>query len=888
MSSTELTPMLRHYLETKAQHPDALLFYRMGDFFELFFEDAEQAAPLLEVALTARNKASDKAVPMCGVPHHALDNYLGKVLRAGRKVAICDQTEDPAQAKGLVRREVTRVITPGTVSQPELLDGKEENLLAALIFQGDEGAGAFLDVSTGAFFLRRFRSEADPQRGGEARTAESRTAEALCLEDLGVYRPREVLYDPAGLPAAVQKVVDLEVACRTSLDGDRYFDRERAADLLRDHFAAATLRGFGLADDEPAVLAAAAALAYAKATQFSELKHVASLAIREGDEAMVIDATTLANLEIFRNQREGSRKATLLSVLDRSATPAGGRLLRDWLRRPLRDPAKIALRHDAVAELIARPAIREEVRAALEMVGDPERLLSRAVLGTMSPREAGALRDGLRRLPGILAALEPCQADELREIAGLDVLDDLFYELERTLVEAPPATLKNGGVIAEGLDEELDRCRSLAKDSKGHILALEIREQKATGIPSLKIRYNRVFGYYLEITNANAHLVPAHYLRKQTLVGAERYVTPEIKDLEEQILNAEEKQLTLEQGFFEALVRRIAAEGPRLRDMAAGLARLDVYAAFAEQAAKKRYCRPVLLPAGEDLEIREGRHPVVEATSSEPFVPNDTDLGRDSRIVVLTGPNMGGKSTYLRQVALIVLMAQAGSFVPADSLRLGVVDRIFTRVGASDDLARGESTFMVEMIETANILHHASNNSLVILDEVGRGTATFDGMSLAWAIVEYLHQNRCPKTLFATHYHELTELAGLLKGVVNRTLAVKEWQDKIVFLRRVVQGAADKSYGLHVARLAGLPAKVIERASEVLANLEKQEYDPHGRPRRAAGKQSPPPEPGAQQLSLFTPPEQMVAQILVETDLDALTPLAALNLLHSLRSRLGG
>lgn len=878
MTSPELTPMMRHYLEIKAQHPDALLFYRMGDFFELFFEDAEQAAPLLEVALTARNKSTDNPVPMCGVPHHALDGYLGKVLRAGRKVAICDQTEDPAQAKGLVRREVTRVITPGTVSQPELLDGKEENLLAALIFAGEEGAAAFLDVSTGAFFLRRFRAD----------FAAERSAEELCLEDLGVYRPREVLYDPGALPAAVQRYVDAETPCRTSLDGDRYFDRDRATELLRQHFAAATLRGFGLADGEPAVVAAAAALAYAKATQYSELGHVATLTVREGAEAMVIDATTLANLEIFRNQREGGKKATLLAVLDRTLTPAGGRLLRDWLRRPLRDPARIAERHDAVEELMARPAVREEVRSALEKVGDPERLLSRAVLGTLSPREAAVLRDGLRRLPGMLAALAPCSAPELRAIAAVDVLDDLAYELERTLVEAPPATLKNGGVIAEGLDEELDRARSLARDSKGHILALETREQKATGIPSLKIRYNRVFGYYLEVTNANQHLVPAHYLRKQTLVGAERYVTPEIKDLEEQILNAEEKQLALEQSFFEALVRRVAAEGARISAMAAALARLDVYAAFAEQAARRRYCRPQLLAAGEDLEIREGRHPVVEATSSEPFVPNDTELGRESRIVVLTGPNMGGKSTYLRQVALIVLMAQAGSFVPAEKVRLGVVDRIFTRVGASDDLARGESTFMVEMIETANILHHASADSLVILDEVGRGTATFDGMSLAWAIVEYLQQHRCPKTLFATHYHELTELAGQLQGVVNRTMAVKEWQDKIVFLKRVVQGAADKSYGLHVARLAGLPAKVIQRAQEVLTNLERQEYDPHGRPRRGAGKEAPPPEPGSQQLSLFTPPEQMVAQIVLETDLDALTPLAALNLLHSLKNRLGG
>lgn len=864
----KLTPMMRQYLEVKAAHEDAILFYRMGDFFELFGGDAETAAPIMEVALTARHKGTDKEVPMCGVPHHALEGYVGKLLREGRKVAICDQVEDPAQAKGLVKREVTRVITPGTVSSPELLDSKEENLLAALQWHKGDGAGAFLDVSTGAFFVRRWG------------TAEQ------CLEDLGVLNPKEVLFDEEELPDSVAAFIHGEVACLTPLQGDKYLDRKKAAERLKEHFEAATLRGFGLEDNEPATRAAAAALEYARATQFSDLAHVQGLSVRVGRDGMVLDATTLTNLDIFRNQREGTRKATLWSVVDQTVTPAGGRLLRDWLRRPLADPGAVSERHDGVQELLESPALREEVRDNLAQLGDPERLLSRAVLGSLTPREAAALRDGLRRVPAILERISSCASDLLSDLAQTDPVESLHDYLERTLEEQPPATMKNGGVIAEGVDDELDRARSLARDAKKHILAMEQDEREKTGITSLKIRYNKVFGYYLEVTKANQHLVPDHYIRKQTLVNAERYVTPEIKELEEDVLNAEHTQLRLEEKYFEELRQRVVAEGAGLREMSEAMATLDCLAGYAELATKRSYCRPTMRPLGESITIREGRHPVVEAGSRDPFVPNDIELSDDEKIVVLTGPNMGGKSTYLRQVALIVLMAQAGGFVPADSAEIGMVDRIFTRVGASDDLARGESTFMVEMIETANILSHASEHSLVILDEVGRGTATFDGMSLAWAIIEHLHQHATPKTLFATHYHELTELAQLLPGVVNRTLAVKEWEDKIIFLRRIIRGSADKSYGLHVARLAGLPTSLIDRASEVLANLEKQEYDPAGRPRRAEGELKPETAKG-DQLPLFTPVEEMVAQILQETEVDQLTPLAALNLVASLKGRLG-
>jgi len=870
--SRQLTPMLRHYLEVKAQHEDALLFYRMGDFYELFFEDAERAAPVLEVTLTARHKGTDKQVPMCGVPHHALDVYLGKALSAGLKVAICDQVEDPAEAKGLVRREVTRVVTPGTVSQPELLEGKEENLLACLVWDGEPGAGAFLDVSTGEFFVRRWPTP------------------SAALEDLGVLRPKEVLAEEEELPETVAGWLAAEAPCTTPLAGDRWLDRRRAAESLLEHFGAGSLRGFGLEEKEPAVLAAAAALAYARETQKSGLAHVGRLRVRDVAANMVVDATTLANLEVFRSQREGTRAGTLLAVLDRTVTPPGGRLLREWLRRPLRDPEAIAERHAAVAELLDDGPLRAELRERLAEVGDPERLLGRAVLGTLTPGEAAALRDGLRQAPVILDLLGGDRSPALARIAATDPMDDLTVELERVLEESPPATLKNGGVIAPGVDEELDRCRDLARNSKRHILQMEAGEREKTGIPSLKIRYNKVFGYYLEVTKANQHLVPDHYIRKQTLVNAERYVTPEIKELEEQVLGAEERQLALEEEHFDALRERVAEDRRGIQELSSALAALDVLTAFAEQAARQGYCRPKVGDAGEPILIREGRHPVVEVKSREPFVPNDAELdGEEAQIVILTGPNMGGKSTYLRQVALIVLMAQAGSFVPAASAEIGAVDRIFTRVGASDDLARGESTFMVEMIETANILHFATAQSLVILDEVGRGTATFDGLSLAWAIVEHLHRERRPKTLFATHYHELTELSALLPGVVNRTLAVKEWEGQIVFLRRVVAGSADKSYGLYVARLAGLPPAVVERAQEVLANLEAQEYDLTGKPRLARGEHQPPAEPGSSQLALFA--SDVVADEIVDalrgTDLDRTTPMAALNLLQELKRKVG-
>ena len=867
-ATAELTPMLRHYLELKSQNPDALLFYRMGDFFELFYEDAIDAAGLLDLTLTARHRGTENETPMCGVPHHAVDGYLAKVLRLGRKAAICDQMEDPAKAKGLVRREITRILTPGTVTEPGLLEGKERSLLAAVAWEGSSGAGAFLEVSTGEFWIRRWHGLDE------------------AISELETVRPRELLLAPRGLPEALVDWSRREGVCLTQLAAEEWPDPRDAEDLLLRQFAVGTLRGFGLSTDEPATRAAAAALTYARRMRRAELGHLRGLESREAGDALILDATTLANLEVLRPQRDVGRSTSLLGVLDTTVSAGGGRLLRDWLRRPLRDAESIEARLESVERLVGRPATREALRAALSKVADLERLASRAALGAITPRESAALRDTLGQAPEVFARVGEVASPVLSSLASADPIEGLLERLRRDLAESPATSPEDGPVIAEGVDAELDRVRSLAHDSKRHILALEARERERSGIPSLKIRYNRVFGYYIEITRANQHLVPADYQRRQTLVNAERYVTPEIKELEEQILTADERRVSLETAHFDALRQAIALEVERMSALGRAFSRIDALAAFADSASRHGYVRPRLGGAGSGIRIVDGRHPVVERALREPFVPNDCELDPErSQVVLLTGPNMGGKSTYLRQVALIVLMAQAGSFVPAREAEIGLLDRIFTRVGASDDLARGESTFMVEMIETANILRHAGPRSLVILDEVGRGTATFDGLSLAWAIVEHLHEVRRPLTLFATHYHELTELADLLLRVVNRTMAVKEWEEKILFLRRVVPGAADKSYGLHVARLAGLPPDVLSRAAEVLHNLEAAEYDPSGRPRLARGHA--PSSQRPEQLPLFTPPEQLVAQLLRDLDIDRLTPLAALNVLQSLRSRLG-
>ena len=872
--------MLRHYLTVKAEQPDALLLYRMGDFFELFFEDATTAAPVLDVALTARQKGTASEAPMCGVPHHAVDSYISRLLEAGFKVAVCDQVEDPAQARGLVRREVTRVVTPGTISDLEMLDQNRPNYLAGIRFNGTAGAGAFLDLSTGEFFVRRWDDAAG------------------AVEDLERLSPREVLTcgadfeggnaDPEGrLPAWIARAG----VPHTAVDAAEAPGAASAERALRRQFQVENLRGFGLVEGEAAVAAAALAVDYARRAAKSGMDHVAGLEVQHDERRVVVDETTLRNLEVFRHlQHQGGR--TLVDVLDLTLTGPGARALRRWLGRPLRVPAELEERHDAVESLLGNISLRESLRARLKGTADLERLTSRLVLGRIGPREAAALRDTLREAPAILGAVEGSEADLLGRIAAADVLPELRARLDAVLAETP-GSLTEGGVVAAGVDSELDRLRSLARDGKGHIAALQAREREATGIPSLKVGYNRVFGYYLEVRKTQQERVPEHYARRQTLTNAERYVTDDLKTLEQQILGAESGQLALEQEIFESLRAEAAREAPRLLALASALARLDCVAALAEVAARYDYVRPRMAPAPGKVEIREGRHPVVERSTAairgaSGFVPNDVSLDRErEQIVLLTGPNMGGKSTYLRQTALIVLMAHAGSFVPARSAEIGPVDRIFTRVGASDDLARGESTFMVEMVETANILRHATPDSLVVLDEVGRGTSTYDGLSLAWAIVERLHEHNGSLALFATHYHELTGLPATLPRVRNSQMAVKEWQDRILFLHRVAEGRADKSYGLHVARLAGVPPEVVERAAAVLANIESQQYGFSGQPRVVDGAAGAPPSPGPDQLALWGGEDQAAVEALKAVDVEQLTPLAALNLLQTLQSRLG-
>ncbi len=872
--SAKLTPMLRHYLEVKSEHPDALLLYRMGDFYELFFDDAKEAAPILDVQLTARQKGTPSEAPMCGVPHHAVESYIARLVEAGRRVAVCDQMEDPATAKGMVRREVTRVVTPGTLVEIEQLDADRHNYLACLIWEGGGGAGAFLDLSTGRLRVHRWTDADDAD------------------EDLQLLEPREVLAEVSTLPEDLHQALDGATAIRltdleTALPGATEVTARAASEALKRQFGVATLRGFGLKQNEPAVRAAAAALRYAATTQGADPQHVRVLEVDDG-RASVVDSTTLRNLEVLRNLRDGGRDSSVVAVLDRTRSAAGGRKLADWLREPLVEVGAIRDRHDAVADLLDDPSRRTEIRERLASVGDLRRLASRAVLGRMAPREADAVRTSLQQVPVLQGLCKQLSARALNRIASVDALTDLVDDLERTLSDEPAGQLNQGGVIAPGVDTDLDRARSLAGSGKEHLMELQARERDETGIGNLKVRYNKVFGYYLEVTHAHQDKVPEHYRRKQTLVNAERYITDELKQLEESILGAEQQQLALEAQLFSELVERIGARSGDLAVLADALSDLDVLASFAEVAGARGYVRPTMTEPGEAIRIDGGRHPVVEAVSDDPFVANDTRLGDDDpRMVILTGPNMGGKSTYLRQVGLISILAQAGSFVPATKARLAVVDRIFSRVGASDDLARGESTFMVEMIETSRILHQATGNSLVILDEVGRGTATFDGLSLAWSIVEFLHGVEGLKAIFATHYHELTDLARDLPAATNNTMAVKEWEDKVVFLRRVIAGSADKSYGLHVAELAGIPAEVVERAGEILADLERAQVSGQGQPRASTDSPSPPDSRQPDQLSLFTPPEEIVADILRSVDTEALTPLAALNLLETLKDRLG-
>jgi DNA mismatch repair protein MutS len=883
---TELTPFMRQWTEAKRQNPDALLFFRMGDFYELFYDDAAVASRELQLTLTARDK--ERSVPMCGVPYHAVEQYLTRLLRKGYRIALCDQMEDPKLTKKIVRREVTRVLSPGTALDSAL--GQEQNNFLAALYEESHPsrktkdaarvghpevvwALALLDVSTGEFRTSEFRGE---------------NAHAQAIDELLLAAPSEVLVaTSAEIPAQLERI-----PARTRVE-DWVWTRDFAVPLVERQLSVRSLEGFGLEGHEAAAIAAGAVLHYVRTTQKNEALHIDSLKFEEHSTALELDQVTVRNLELVEPLFQGQDdRVTLFRTLDACLTPMGKRLLRATILRPLNKVDEIEARYEAVAEARKDLLRREEARRAFGGILDLERLLARISLDSAGPRDVRALAASLARLPGLKTALEAMTAPKWRAIAAhLDTLDDVTARVAKTLVTEPPLTLVDGGAIAANVDAELDELRSVSTDGRQAIAAIEDRERHRTGIGSLKVRYNSVFGYYIEITKANLALAPDDYERKQTLVNAERFTTPELKEYERKILTAHDRSIEIERRIFAELRKSVLDSAGRIRRSSAAVAEADMLACFAFLAAGRRYVRPQLTEEPV-LEAVAARHPVIEqwmeVTREGRFIANDlyfcahhnsvpkTEGAAAPSLLLVTGPNMGGKSTYLRQAAMLVLMAQMGSFVPAESLRLGLVDRIYTRIGASDNVARGRSTFMVEMTETATILNTATNRSLILLDEMGRGTATFDGLSLAWATVEYLHAEIGARTLFATHYHELTMLAEKLPRVRNLRVGVKETPSGIVFLHNIEPGAASKSYGIEVARIAGLPAVVIERAKHVLRQHEKQE-------RQSVQVET---EAEPMQLTIFTPLSQKIVDRIEATDVNSLTPLQALNLLEELQQEL--
>ena len=790
----DLTPMMQQYLEIKSKYPESILFYRMGDFYEMFMEDALTASRVLDIALTSRDRQAQNPVPMCGVPYHAAESYIAKLVSAGYKIAICDQVEDPKKAKGLVRREVTRVLTPGLTVEHQNLTSNQPNYLAAV---WDPGPGkpiglACLDISTAEFRITELDSH-----------------ESL-LEELFRINPKEILLPEEFSPEWTKSVLNRIDAAFTHIE-EVHFDKRRSQERLTSHFRVHSLEGFGISAMDSAIQAAGAVLAYVHENLFGSCEHIKTVIPYSRSEFMALDEATVRNLEIFYSASFQGRKGSLIDVADHTRTAMGGRKLRQWLRYPLLNLEEINQRQEAIAELVAQSHLRAAVLDSLEGINDIERLNARNSTGVSSPRDLIGLRNSLQALPLLGQTIASCQSTLLASFGSRwDSIEDLAAHLHAALCDPPPATLSNGGAINRGFNPELDRYIRLSQDAKGWMAEYESNQRRETSISSLKVRFNKVFGYYIEISRSNLNSAPEHYFRKQTLVNAERFITEELKEFEVQVLEADEKRLELEGRLFFELRQAVSRESVRIQEMAAIIADLDCLSSLAEVAAKYDYCRPEV-DLSDSIHIKDGRHPVIERFMAEGgFVPNDLDLNQESQqVLIVTGPNMAGKSTILRQAALIVLLAQLGSFVPASEARIGIVDRIFTRVGASDDLARGRSTFMVEMQETANILHHATPQSLIILDEIGRGTSTFDGMSIAWAVAEFLHDFRGKgvKTLFATHYHELTELARNRSRVKNFNVAIREWRQEILFFHKFTPGSSSKSYGIQVARLAGLPAR---------------------------------------------------------------------------------
>jgi DNA mismatch repair protein MutS len=863
MQKQDDTPLMRQWRDAKSRHPDALIFFRVGDFYEMFCEDAEEGARLLGLTLTSRNNGGAANVPLAGIPVKARNDYLQRLVRLGRRVAICEQVEDPSEARDIVRREVVETVTPGAILSDGLLDERRNNWLVALVASdGAEMAIAAADITTGEFLGTRV-------------AAQELEAELARLE------PAEVL-----LPKGLESAAVGEGVSRT-VRPDWLFDPKLAADELRRHFALHTLDGLGFQDeDAPLIGAMGALLAYVREVQPASAAGLRRPRIERPGDAMALDEMTRRNLELLaplRLDTPTGGAATLIEVIDETATAMGARLLRRWLLRPLVAPEAIWRRQEAVAEMVDAPPLRRALRAELKEVRDVERLAGKVGAGRVSPREMAALRGSLARLPLVFTAL--CDSAAARTIElrdGLDPLADMHATLAATLGDDPPATLAEGGVIRAGHHGELDDLRAARDGARDFIASLQTRERERTGIASLKVGFNRVFGYYLEVTKTNLERVPAEYRRKQTLANAERFVTEELDTWESKVLGAEERIAELEARLYGELRVRVAEAMPRLLETAGRLAELDVLAALARLAERRGYVRPEV-HTGFDMEIRAGRHPVVETMMPrEEFIPNDLVLEEGARVMILTGPNMAGKSTLLRQVGLIQILAQIGAFVPATAARLPIADRIFTRVGASDNLSRGQSTFMVEMSETASILHNATGRSLVLLDEIGRGTATYDGVSIAWAVTEHLHERTGAKTIFATHYHELTQLADLLPALVNANVAVKEAGEDIIFLRRLEPGGADRSYGIQVARLAGLPASVVERAREILVELEGA-HTQHGEGLGRRGAHRPASTAPPDQLSFFAAAEHPVVERLRQLEVERMTPLEALNRLAELK-----
>jgi DNA mismatch repair protein MutS len=863
MMTKPLTPMIKQYLQIKSQYPDSILFFRMGDFYEMFFEDARVGSRELDIALTSRDKGQKDSVPLCGVPYFAVETYISKLLQKGYKVALCDQVEDPKFAKGIVKREVVRVFTPGLVTDSIQLGTGENNYLMGFQAEGEVFGLAFLDISTGEL------------KACQISGLEPFLSEALRNE------PKEILsfkkFQEHPCFEGFKK--NFENGLVTYLDESgfdtvsSFAEKERNSVLQRAPLAAQ---------------AVAMVLHYAEANQKRPLSHIRPLSFYRVQDFMVIDEMTKRNLELTQSLFEQGKRGSLFWLLDQTITLMGSRTLKQWLNYPLIDVQEIGSRLDGVSELKEKKIERKRLRESLDGIQDIERLTSRIFLGHANARDLIGLKNSLRNLPVLKGNLQPLDASIIKGFASeIEDFDDLYQLLESSIVDNPPLTIKEGGIIKSKYDKELDALREIGREGKGWVLQLEAAEKKKTGISSLKVRYNQVFGYYIEVTKSNLHLVPDHYVRKQTLVNAERFITPELKEFETKVLGAEEAICQLEYRLFEEIRKRVSDETPRLQKTASAVAIIDILASMAEIADRYNYTQPIV-DEGDEIIIRDGRHPVLErAGLSERFVPNDTQMDTQGhQLLIITGPNMAGKSTYLRQVALIVLMAQMGCFVPASEAKIGVVDRVFSRIGALDNIMKGQSTFMVEMMETARILNQATSRSLVVLDEIGRGTSTFDGLSIAWAVAEYLHDHPLlrPKTLFATHYHELTELALTKERVKNYNVAVKEWGGEIIFLRKIVEGGTNRSYGIQVARLAGLPAKVIDRAKEILSNLEKGELDAMGMPKIATTKlPSVKPEPPLQP-SLFHQPDSIRSE-LAKLRTDGLTPLEALNILDQLKKK---